>query len=121
MGGRQIRSGFVQTAAVAAIVSGACFLGASAGVWLQFPGVGTAVVFPPYAILTVALWRMPPRTWWILLLAAAAGNYLPHRHAGADVSFALASEGANAVRALIAALGLRRFVRQQNSFETLRE
>ena len=121
MGGRAVRSGFVHTAAVAAIVCGACFLGASANVVLQFPGVGTAVVFPPYAILTVALWRMPPRTWWILLLAASAGNYLPHRHAGSPASFVLATEAANHIRALIAALGMRRFVRPSSSFETLRE
>jgi signal transduction histidine kinase len=111
----------VQTLAVAAIVCGSCFLGATAGVVLQFPGVGTAVLFPSYAFLTAALWRMPPRTWWILLLAAAAGNYLPHRHAGADVTYALATELPNTLRALIAAFGLRRFVRHPSNFDTLRE
>jgi signal transduction histidine kinase len=121
MGGQGVRLGFVQTAAVAAIVCGACFLGASADVRLQFPGTGAAVIFPSYAILAAALWRMPPRTWWILLLAASAGNYLPHRHAGAAVSFVLATEGANHLRALIAAIGLRRFARHPSSFDTLRE
>ncbi len=106
------------TLATAALVLAACYLGASADVWLRFPGLGTAILFPPYAIVTAALWRTRPRSWWLFLLAASAGDFLPHRFGGASVAFVLMTEGVNHARALMAAVGLRRFA---GRVETLRE
>jgi PAS domain S-box-containing protein len=103
-----------------ALVFAGCYLGASADVWIRFPEVGAAIVFLPYAILTAALWRTRPRHWWILILAAAAADFHPHRMGGASVAFALLAEVANAARAVVAALGLRRFVGRPGRLETLR-
>jgi signal transduction histidine kinase len=111
---RRGRSAAVRTALGAALVCGACFCGATLDKWLRFPGVGAAIIFAPYAILTAALLRTPPRRWWIFLLAAAAGDYLPHRAGGASPSFALMVEGPNFARAALAAWGLRRFARSRN-------
>jgi signal transduction histidine kinase len=105
----------------AAVVCLGCFLGAKLDVWLRFPGVGTAMLFPPYAILTVALVRSRPRHWWILLLAASAGDYLPHRAGGASLAFVALTELANHLRAAIAAYGLQRFTGRRMRFETVRE
>ncbi|HEY4395377.1 MAG TPA: ATP-binding protein [Polyangia bacterium] len=104
-----------------ALVFAGCYLGASADVWIRFPEIGAAIVFLPYAIVTAALWRTPPRTWWIFILAAAAGDFHPHRLGGATVTFALLAEGVNAARAVVAALALRRFVGRAGHLETLRE
>ena len=41
-----------------------------------------------------------------MLLAASAGNLLPHLHGGASVGFVVATEGANHLRALVAVIGL---------------
>jgi signal transduction histidine kinase len=97
-----------------------CYFGAKADTVLQFPEVGTAVLFPPYAVLTAALLVSSPRQWWIYLLLSSLGNFLPHVDGGASLSFALASEGANYVRALVVAVGLSRFVDGAKRFETLR-
>jgi signal transduction histidine kinase/CheY-like chemotaxis protein len=110
-----------RTALAAAFVLAGCYAGASVDALMRFPGLGTAVLFAPYAILTTALVRFPPRTWWIFLLAAAAGDYLPHRGTGASASFVLMTEGASFLRACIAAIGLRRFARSSNFGEKVSE
>ena len=79
-------------AATLLLVAGACALGASLNIWLRFPGIGTAIVFPPYAIVTAALLSSPARSWWLILLAASAADFLPHRSGGATVSFVLMTE-----------------------------
>jgi PAS domain S-box-containing protein len=99
----------LRTVAVAALVLIGCYLGASADLWMRFPSGGAAIFFAPYAVLTAALVRTRPRTWWVFMLAAAVGDYFPHRMGGASVGFALGTELVNQVRALIAALGLRYF------------
>ena len=110
----------MRLAVTALLVALGCFWGARADTWLQFPGTGTAVFFPPYAIVTAALLRLPPRSWWIVLLAAAAGDVVPHRQAGATLSFALLTEIPNCLRAVMAALGLRRLAGRPLRFDTLR-
>ena len=76
--------------------------------WLTFPAVGAAALFPPYVVLATALLVSPPQHWWICLLASSLGNFLPHRGGGADTSFVVLAEGANYARALVAAIGMRR-------------
>jgi signal transduction histidine kinase/CheY-like chemotaxis protein len=114
-------SAAARTALAAVLVLAGCYAGASIDELMRFPGLGIAVLFAPYAILTAALVRFPPRTWWVFLLAAAAGDYLPHRSGGASVSFVLMTEGANFLRACIAAVGLRRFARSSNFGEKVSE
>jgi len=93
-----------------AIVAGiGSLVGAAVGDALRFPGFGTALMCPPYAVVTAALLLSPPRRWWIYLLAGTIGSYLPHRLAGSSSSFTLMAEIANYARALLAAWGVRRF------------
>jgi PAS domain S-box-containing protein len=86
-----------------------CFLGSAFDAAVVFPEIGTAILFPPYAILTVALLFSPVRHWWIYLLASALGNYLPHRYASPP-SWVLLAETANFTRALLAAGAMRYLV-----------
>ena len=98
-----------RTFAAALLVCAGCYVGASFASWVRFPGVGTAILFPPYAILAAALLRAPPRRWWIWLLASSTGNIWAHANASEPLSFALLAELANVARALVAVAGIRRF------------
>jgi PAS domain S-box-containing protein len=97
-----------------------CYLGARTGTAVVFPGVGTAILFPPYAVLAAALILAPMRHWWMLLLAAAAGDFWPHLQHERMTSFVLTTEAANLVRALVAALGVRWLDHRPGFFDTLR-
>jgi PAS domain S-box-containing protein len=92
------------TAFRAGLVYVCCYV--SAKYEVVYPQIGTAILFPPYAILTVALLFSPVRQWWIYLLASALGNYFPHRD-NSPASFVLLCEGANFSRALLTAVGVR--------------
>jgi signal transduction histidine kinase/FixJ family two-component response regulator len=119
MAGRLTDSAVVQTSLPAILVCAGCYVGATSHDWLRFPGIGTAILFPPYAIVTTALLFVPPRRWWAILLAASLGDYFPHRAGGAEVSFVLMTEGVNHLRACLAALALRRFTRGPGTFDTM--
>ena len=108
-------------AVTAALVAVGCALGAHAGLRARFPGLGAAILFLPYAVVTAALLRSAPRRWWIILLAAAAGNFLPHWRGGQSVAFVLLAEVVNDARAIIAALGIRRYATRSGRFESMRE
>jgi PAS domain S-box-containing protein len=107
--------------ATLALVFGGCLLGARLDVLLQFPGLRAAIVFAPYAIVTAALLRTPPRRWWIVLVAASAADFLPHRDSGASVRFVLLAEVVNHLRAVLAAVCLRRYGSRLGGLETMRE
>jgi signal transduction histidine kinase/CheY-like chemotaxis protein len=110
-----------RTIGAAGLVFAGCWLGGSLNGLLRFPGGGAALIFAPYAVLTAALLRAPPRAWGVLLLAAAAGDFLPHGAAGKSVSFALMTEGADCLRACLAAAALRRFSPARRLGETVSE
>jgi PAS domain S-box-containing protein len=116
-----MRSSASRIAVTAALVLVGCFLGAGAGIWLRFPRLGSAILFPPYAIVTAALLATEPRRWWIILLAGTAGDFVPHRIGGASVSFVLLAELVNHTRAVLAAVGIRRFVGRTARLESLRQ
>ena len=109
-----------QIARTAALTFVGCSLGARAGTLMTFPGVGAAVLFPPYAVLAAALVLTPMRQWWLYVLAAAAGNFWPHLAHERLTSFVLSTECANVLRALIAAVGLRWFGESSKLFQTLK-
>jgi signal transduction histidine kinase/CheY-like chemotaxis protein len=119
MAGRLRDSTAIQTWLTATLVGAGCFLGVTSLQWLRFPGIGTAILFPPYAIVTAALLFVAPRRWGIVLLAASVGDYFANRTGGAGVSFALTAELANQLCACVAAVALRRFTRGQGLFETM--
>jgi two-component system sensor histidine kinase UhpB len=104
------------TALKAALV----FLGCSLGSTVEpvYPQLGTAMLFPPYAVVAAALMFAPVRHWWIYLLASALANYLPHRQ-GSPPSWVLLTELANFTRVLLAAGGMRYLVPEGPRFDTL--
>ena len=106
--------------AVAALVFVGCALGARIGTILTYPE-GPAILFPPYAVLTAALLLAPFRRWWLLILAAALGNFWPHLHFESSITFVLLAEGSNILRSLVAAVGIRLLTGATGSFSSLRE
>src|SRR5262245_14716331 len=120
----EVRSGrrmspSVGTALTAGVVCVACYVGSALDATLCFPQINTAILFPPYAILTAALLLAPPRRWWAYLLASSLGNYLPHQQ-GWPISWVLLAEVANLFRALLAAGGIRYFNAGSVRFDSLR-
>jgi two-component system CheB/CheR fusion protein len=105
---------------MALLVVVGCLLGAAAGTALRFPVVGAAIWFPPYAVLTAALLATPLRWWWVMVLAAALGNFSPHVTHSGSISFVLLAEVANATRALVAAAGIRLLAGASGRLSTLR-
>ena len=110
----------IRTVATALLVCVACWLGAAIGNLLRFPHTGTAILYPPFAIVTTALLLSPPRRWWIYLLAGSSGTFVAHRMGGDPVSFVLMTEVANYARALLAAWGVRRFGDSGGRLDTLK-
>jgi signal transduction histidine kinase len=76
------------------------------GTLLQYPEIGSAVLFPPYAALTAALLVSAPRNWvWFILVDAVA--HLVTHWPRWDLSWVLLADVANVARALTAAVLLR--------------
>jgi integral membrane sensor domain MASE1 len=99
----QARPQIRRTALTALLVLLGCYAGARAGTLLQFPRIGAAVLFPPYAVLAAALILSPARRWWLYVLASAVGNFWPHLQHEGLASFVMTAEVANIGRALVAA------------------
>src|SRR4051812_9150895 len=121
MGTRLSPSSRTRLAATVALVFGGCFLGARLDVLLEFPGLRAAIIFVPYAIVTAALLRTPTRRWWLVLLAASAADFFPHRGGAFSVPFVLLAEIVNHLRAVLAAICLRRYGSRFGRLETMPE
>ena len=94
----------------AALVCVLCYMGNKFGAWVKFPHIGSAVFFPPYAFLTAALLMSPRSHWWAYLVA----SFIAHFAASWPpwpITWVVLAEGANLSRALIAAIGIRYFLR----------
>jgi PAS domain S-box-containing protein len=99
----------------------ACAAGAALGSMFRFPRTGTAILYPPYAIVTAALLAAPPRRWWLYLLAGSAGTFGPHWMDGWPAGFVLLTDLANHLRALVAAWGIRRFTRDRTDLSSVKD
>jgi PAS domain S-box-containing protein len=116
---RLVRRDGASIALQAGLVCALCFLATSFESAIVYPEAETAILFPPYAVLTAALLLSPVRHWWIYLLASALGNYFPHRQ-GFPATWVLLAEAANFSRALVAAVGIRTLLPDGPRFDTLR-
>lgn len=109
----------VRLAMSAALVGAFCYLGNLFDATIRFPSIGTAIFYPPYAIVTAALLLSPTRQWWLFLLASSLAHLLVHRF-DRPVSWVLLLDTANITRALIAAGGMRWFSAGPLRFDRLR-
>ena len=82
-------------------------VGNAVGSVMRYPDIGTALLFLPYAVLTTALVLTPRRQWLWYILAGALAHFFTHWPRW-TVSWVLLADVANVVRALVAAILLRR-------------
>src|SRR5262245_17479869 len=104
----------------AAIVCVATFLGSQFGAVVRFPDAGSAILFPPYAVLTTALILSPTSRWWTLCLASFAGHMLTVPVADSlTIAFTASTEIANFARAVTTATALRWLKQERPRFDSL--
>jgi PAS domain S-box-containing protein len=102
----------------AALLGALCYLGDKFGAWVKFPHIGSAVFFPPYAFLTAALLMSPRSHWWAYLVGSFVAQVAACWPAW-QLTWVLMAVGANLSGALIAAVGIRYFLRSRQ-LDTLR-
>ena len=106
--------------ASALLVFGAiALLGNSIGFLLRYPDIGSAVLFPPYAALTVALLVSPPRTWLGFIAVGAVAHMVTHWPHW-PLSWVVLADVANVARALTAALLMRRWLKDPPRLDSIR-
>jgi two-component system, LuxR family, sensor kinase FixL len=111
---------YVRTALTALLVSAGYYVGALIAYKLRFPSLRISVIWPPNAVLLVALLLAPARTWWVWLLAAFAAQFVGATQHGTPVGAFVINYVGNAIEAVIAALGVRRFSDSPHRFDNLR-
>ena len=89
------------------------YVGALIGQSLRFPNSHLSLIWPPTAILLAALLLAPPRRWWIFLLAVTPVHFVVQLHDGVPALGIVSQLVGNFGQALVAALSVRYFVKDQ--------
>jgi PAS domain S-box-containing protein len=97
-----------RTFGLAAIVALAIYLSSEAGFLLRLPQSGIGFVWPPNAVLLVAL-LLVPESWVVVLGGALVGHVAAHTQDGTPAAMQALSFFGNATQAGVAALLIRRF------------
>ena len=105
----------------AALICAAYYLGALFSFALRVPSTRSSIIWAPNAVLLAVLVKTPPRTWWIWLVAALPAHLLAQARDVAPILLLLCPFFANVAQALLAALGMRRFMNSPTRLETLRD
>src|SRR4051812_20859451 len=102
--------------------SAACYYIATQIAWaLTFPDSKVSLFFPPHAVLVSILLLVPTRHWWAYTLAAASSHYFATQQAGWPPLYALQCEAFDAVKYVLAAAGIRTFIKSPFHLISLRE
>src|SRR5437660_1591119 len=81
----------------------AYYVSAYFGFLLRFPGSPLSIIWPPNAILLVALLLVPTRRWWLVLLAVLPAHVLVNVQTGVGLSTTLGWYVTNCAEAVLAA------------------
>ena len=104
------------------LASAACYYLATRTAWvLTFPDSKVSLFFPPHAVLVCVLLLVPTRHWWAYTLAAAGSHFFATQQEQWPLLYALQCEAFDAVKNLLAAAGIRIFIKSPFSRITLRE
>src|SRR5262249_28282818 len=107
-------------AGTALLVAFAYYLGCRLGFGLKFAPMTPSVLWPPNALLTATLLLVPPRRWWVYVLAVLPVHLVVQLDAGIPVPLAAALFLTNWSEALVAAVGVRWLSDAPPRFDTLR-
>src|SRR5579872_2248856 len=99
----------IPTAASALLVAGAYYVGALIGFSVTFHSSPISPIWPPNAILLVALLLAPMETWWLYLLAVCGAHMLIELPSGVPLVTASGLFFTNSAEAVIGAYLVRRF------------
>ena len=104
------------------LAAGACYYLATRIAWvLCFPDSKVSLFFPPHAVLVSILLLVPTRHWWAYVLAAASSHYFATQQAHWPPLYALHCEAFDAVQNVLAAAGIRAFIKSRFDLISLRE
>src|SRR6186713_3561666 len=94
------------------LVSAACYYLATRIAWvLCFPDSKVSLFFPPHAVLISILLLVPTRHWWAYTLAAAGSHFFATQQGHWPPLYALHCEVFDAVQNVLAAAGIRLFIK----------
>ena len=88
---------------------------------LCFPNSKVSLLFPPHAVLVVILLLVPVRHWWAYTLATVVAHFVATQQAHWPVLYALHCEAFDAVQNVLAAAGIRFFIKSPLRRITLRD
>jgi PAS domain S-box-containing protein len=104
------------------LASSACYYLATRTAWvLTFPDSQVSLFFPPHAVLVSILLLVPTRHWWAYTLAAACSHYFATQQEDWPPLYALQCEVFDAAKNVLAAAGIRMFIKSPFDRITLRE
>src|SRR6478736_2712793 len=96
------------------LVSAVCYYLATRIAWvLCFPDSKVSLFFFPHAVLVSILLIVPTRHWWAFILAAAGSHFFATQQAHWPPLYALQCEAFDAVKAVLAAAGIRTFIKSR--------
>lgn len=84
-------------------MAAAYYFGALLGLELRFPPATTSVLWPPNAFLTAALLLVPPRRFWLVVLAALPAHFAAQIPAGIGLQLSVSFFLTNCAQAVLAA------------------
>lgn len=108
-------------ASAALLVAGAYYLGALIGLSITFQSSPISPIWPPNAILLVALLLVPTQAWWMCLLAVFGAHMLVELPGGIPLATTVGLYFTNAGEAILGALLVIRFTDGTRWLGTLRQ
>lgn len=108
--------------ALQVLLTGVTYYVATEIAWaLCFPDSKVSLLFPPHAVLVVILLLVPVRHWWAYVLATVVAHFIATQQAHWPALYALHCEAFDAVQNLLAAAGIRLFIKSPLKGITLRD
>ena len=108
--------------ALQVFLTGVAYYVATEIAWaLCFPNSKVSLLFPPHAVLVVILLLVPVRHWWAYTLATVLAHFVATQQAHWPVLYALHCEAFDAVQNVLAAAGIRLFIKSPLKGITLRD
>ena len=116
------KAGSLGRVALQVFFTGVVYYVATEIAWaLCFPNSKVSLLFPPHAVLVVVLLLVPARHWWAYTLATIVAHFIATQQAGWPPLYAIHCEIFDAVQNVLAAAGVRFFIKSPLKGITLRD
>src|SRR6476469_3422463 len=108
--------------ALQVLLTGVAYYAATEIAWgLCFPNSKVSLLFPPHAVLVVVLLLVPVRHWWAYTLATVFAHFVATQQAHWPALYALHCEAFDTAQNVLAAAGIRLFIKSPLNKITLRD